>query len=262
MNYFNQLSDDFTLDCISNKMLLKSNIIDFNHNKQEDNIPDATVNKTKFNKTMFDKNIIQRRDTDKFYPRDKDTLFWCYYIYKNGIDQYFDNKKRSFILEKEFKISTIDKIQTIKDRLKTNKIKKVTVEDELINKNLIGIPTLRLFMFLDTENAIIIRKNCYQKIIFNNDKTDIDIDNFFVLFCDRDQYAINRNLKTSDLKTLVSDRYEVTDFEKPLKGVSSYRVDELHEIAKEVNISILNPETGKNKTKQTLYSMILERLLQ
>ena len=77
MNYFNRLSDDFTLDSISNKMLLKSNIIDFNHSKQEDNIPDASVNKTNVDKTKFDKNIIQRRDPDKFYPRDKDTLFWC-----------------------------------------------------------------------------------------------------------------------------------------------------------------------------------------
>ena len=31
MNYFNILADDFSLDSINNKMLLKSNIIDFNN---------------------------------------------------------------------------------------------------------------------------------------------------------------------------------------------------------------------------------------
>ena len=184
MNYFNMLPDNFSLDSISDKMLLKSNIIDFNHsahNKSIKSIKSIKPNKIDiFYKLASQDDMIHSskpdsskeltnnskvngkfpiRDRKFFYPKEKDTLFWCYYINKYGIDKYFDNKKRSFVVEHDYKISIIEKIQNMKDELKLNKIKKVVVEDELMNKPKIEIASIKLLMLLDNENLLLIKKN-------------------------------------------------------------------------------------------------------
>jgi len=285
MNYFNMLPDNFSLDSISDKMLLKSNIIDFNHsahNKSNKSIKSIKPNKIdifyKLNseaskmegsKTEDAKELTNNKKADSkfsvrdrkfFYPKEKDTLFWCYYINKYGIDKYFDNKKRSFVVEHDYKISIIEKIQNMKDELKLNKIKKLVVEDELMNRAKIEIASIKLLMLLDNENLLLIKKNCYQKIVFNRDKLELSVDNYNVIFCDVDNYYLQKNLNDRELVDIINKSYEIDNFDKPLKGISSYKLDELHEICKKLNIE-LSSNLGKNKTKQILYTEILEKFI-
>jgi len=279
MNYFNLLPETFSLHDISDKMLLKSNIIDFNHSannksnkvdlfnkmltensKYKDDISKDDISKDVISKDVIGKNDkLNNRDSNCFYPKEKDTLFWCYYINKYGLDEYLNNKKKSFLVERNYKISIIDKIQNIKDELKLNKIKKITVEDDLMNKQKINIITLKLFMLLSKENVLIIKKNCYQKIIFNRDKLDISTENYNVIFCDGDNYYIQKNLSSFYLNNILISKYEIDNFDKPLKTMTSYKLDELQDICKKLDITIYN--SSKNKTKQVLYTEILEKLL-
>lgn len=276
MNYFNMLPDNFSLDSISDKMLLKSNIIDFNHSAHsKSNKVDifykliSKDSKIEGSKTADTKELTNNskvngkfpiRDRKFFYPKEKDTLFWCYYINKYGIDKYFDNKKRSFVVEHDYKISIIEKIQNMKDDLKLNKIKKLVVEDELMNKPKIEIASIKLLMLLDNENLLLIKKNCCQKIVFNRDKLDLSVDNYNVIFCDVDNYYLQKNLNDRELVDIINKSYEIDNFDKPLKGISSYKLDELHEICKKLNIE-LSSNVGKNKTKQVLYTEILEKFI-
>ncbi len=276
MNYFNVLPDNFSLDSISDKMLLKSNIIDFNHSAHnKSNKVDifykliSKDNKIEGSKTADTKELTNNKKADSkfsvrdrkfFYPKEKDTLFWCYYINKYGIDKYFDNKKRSFVVEHDYKISIIEKIQNMKDDLKLNKIKKLVVEDELMNKSKIEIASIKLLMLLDNENLLLIKKNCYQKIVFNRDKLDLSVDNYNVIFCDVDNYYLQKNLNDRELVDIINKSYEIDNFDKPLKGISSYKLNELHEICKKLNIE-LSSNVGKNKTKQVLYTEILEKFI-
>ena len=287
MNYFNMLPDNFSLDSISDKMLLKSNIIDFNHSAHDKSNKTMKPNKIdifyKLNseaskmesskiegsKTEDAKELTNNKKADSkfsvrdrkfFYPKEKDTLFWCYYINKYGIDKYFDNKKRSFVVEHDYKISIIEKIQNMKDELKLNKIKKLVVEDELINRAKIEIASIKLLMLLDNENLLLIKKNCYQKIVFNRDKLSLSVDNYNVIFCDVDNYYLQKNLNDRELVDIINKSYEIDNFDKPLKGISSYKLDELHEICKKLNIG-LSSNLGKNKTKQVLYTEILEKFI-
>jgi len=287
MNYFNMLPDNFSLDSISDKMLLKSNIIDFNHSAYSKSNKTMKPNKIdifyKLNseaskmegskmegsKTEDAKELTNNKKADSkfsvrdrkfFYPKEKDTLFWCYYINKYGIDKYFDNKKRSFVVEHDYKISIIEKIQNMKDELKLNKIKKLVVEDELMNRAKIEIASIKLLMLLDNENLLLIKKNCYQKIVFNRDKLELSVDNYNVIFCDVDNYYLQKNLNDRELVDIINKSYEIDNFDKPLKGISSYKLDELHEICKKLNIE-LSSNLGKNKTKQILYTEILEKFI-
>lgn len=278
MNYFNMLPDNFSLDSISDKMLLKSNIIDFNHSAHsKSNKVDifykliSKDSKIEGSKTADTKELTNNKKADRkfsvrdrkfFYPKEKDTLFWCYYINKYGIDKYFDNKKRSFVVEHDYKISVIEKIQNMKDELKLNKIKKLVVEDELMNKAKIEIASIKLLMLLDNENLLLIKNNCYQKIVFNRDKLSLSVDNYNVIFCDVDNYYLQKNLNDRELVDIIDKSYEIDNFDKPLKGISSYKLDELHEICKKLNIELSsNLGKNKNKTKQVLYTEILEKFI-
>ena len=132
MNYFNKLPDDFTLDDIKSHMLLKSNLPDFNHNEKcnnqkcnDVNVPMMFSQNTQNTQNTQNNEIERKQKTrhqtpnnEYFYPREKDSLFWCYYINKTGIDTYLDNKRKNFTIEHDFKIKTIDKIANLKDTLK------------------------------------------------------------------------------------------------------------------------------------------------
>jgi hypothetical protein len=134
------------------------------------------------------------------------------------------------------------------------------VEDELMNKPKIEIASIKLLMLLDNENLLLIKKNCYQKIVFNRDKLELSVDNYNVIFCDVDNYYLQKNLNDRELVDIINKNYEIDNFDKPLKGISSYKLDELHEICKKLNIE-LSSNLGKNKTKQVLYTEILEKFI-
>ena len=272
MNYFNILADDFSLDSINNKMLLKSNIIDFNNRgnsnfmenilqkKIRTNIePDYMRNNNK-NDTKNDNKKDNRKDKNIFYPKEKDTLFWCYYINKNGIDEFLNNKRHNFTIEHDIKINTIEKIQSMKDILKINKIKKTLVEDELMNQNKIGIAALKTLMLIDNTNLIIVKKYCYQKIIFNKDKEDINTDNYKIIVNDANNYYVYTKLSDKELVNMIDTRYSVEDIIKPLKSISSYKLPEIQSISERLDIKLININ-GKNKTKQNLYTEILEKIV-
>lgn len=258
MNYFTNFNKDFSLQLINNRMLLKSNIIDFNRHETYD-----IFKKNSDNQILKDNNNVNKsfknRDINIFYPNEKDTLFWCYYINRYGINEYLQNKKKSFTIEHNFKITIIEKIRNMKDVLKQYKLKKLEIEDELLNKNKIGLSTFILFMLLDNTNALIVKKNSYQKIIFNHDDKEINLTNFFVIFNDGDKYYIDKLLKDKDIKKIVDERYQVNNFIKPLNAISSYRLKDLQDIAKILKIDLTN--SNKNKIKQDLYKEILEKIV-
>lgn len=276
MNYFNILGDDFSLDSINNKMLLKSNIIDFNNSGnsnfmenilQEKNRTNIEAHYSRNNNKNDNKNdnikdIRKdiRNDKNIFYPKEKDTLFWSYYINKNGIDEFLNNKRHNFTIEHDIKINTIEKIQTMKDILKINKIKKTLVEDELMNQNKIGISALKTLMLIDNTNLIIVKKYCYQKIIFDKDKEDINTDNYKIIVNDANNYYVYTKLSDKELVNMIDTRYGVEDIIKPLKSISSYKLPEIQSISERLDIKLIN-DNGKNKTKQNLYTEILEKIV-
>jgi hypothetical protein len=68
-----------------------------------------------------------------------DKLFWCFYIILNGYEDYELNKSNAFAIEKQFKIQSVEKLKSIKSKLKEMKLKRTEMEDELANKQKITI---------------------------------------------------------------------------------------------------------------------------
>jgi hypothetical protein len=84
----------------------------------------------------------KRNNAKPFTPFQKDKLFWCFYIILNGYEEYEMNHSNTFSIEKQLKIETVEKLKSIKEKLKELKLKRTELEDELVNKPMITLKGL------------------------------------------------------------------------------------------------------------------------
>ena len=86
--------------------------------------------------------IVHHVPAKPFTPFQKDKLFWCFFIILKGHEEYEMNHSNSFSLEKKIKIETVEKLKSIKEKLKELKLKRTELEDNLVNSNTISIKGL------------------------------------------------------------------------------------------------------------------------
>ena len=244
----NSYNKQQNLDRISTFFIPKSNIY-VNYNKL----------KSKYNEkpTYLKKKLILN-----------DKLFWCFYKLYNNITDSDLEYINTFTTEKNFKLSVIEKIKNNKDLLKKHKIKKNNVETEITNDKQISLTSFKTLCILYNLNIIVIKDN-YTYTRFTNDNLESCIDNLdkynAIKLIYKNSSTINTNFEIMmnidklELENALSKYYYVKNIEKPLKSLSSYKLDELIEIATKLQITI-NNDNNKKKTKLELYSECLKKL--
>ena len=202
---------------------------------------------------------------DIFCPREKDQLFWCFYVLLNDVSSYYDNRAKSFTIEHEFKIQSIEKMRRVdfKDKMKIHRIRLSVVEDELANAKKITATTLKALCLLYDQNMIIVNplKRTYYICGSNVSSSNIiyyENEQFYIKNNNEKNNNEKNNNKTSDLNRIIKEYYLLENLDKPIKSMASYSAPELQNIARKLNIELLIGK--KSKTKQQLYSEILERL--
>jgi hypothetical protein len=197
-----------------------------------------------------------------FYPKEKDQLFWCYFIIQNGFSKYEYPGTISFVNEKEEKFRCIEHMRKNKQQLKTKKIKNIRedVEDELANKQIIGMKTFIALCISNNINIMYIHKRkCFELVC--DDQMPMH-----VVHCinNKDSSAFNYCYELTPTNEQL-DIYRSTLFkwesvEKPLKAMSAYKLEELSDLCKKLALDVL-PNGGtdalKNKTKKDLYELII-----
>ena len=119
---------------------------------------DRVINNNNNNKPIINKNKLLN---EKIYkPKQKDSLFWCFYILKHGFSNYeMEINNQYFVVEKAQKFKYIDLLRKNKDILKIHKIKPFTeLEDDLANKDKISIKTFFALCILENINILLIDK--------------------------------------------------------------------------------------------------------
>ena len=82
-------------------------------------------------------NVVVKQKTDPFfYPSQShsNSLFWCWYIFHNGMNEYYANNNNIFQTEQSEKISYIDVIRKHKNRLKEIKVKRSAIENDIVHE--------------------------------------------------------------------------------------------------------------------------------
>ena len=221
---------------------------------------DKTVKKNK-KITNVVKDVAGKDKNKIFFAKQKDTLFWCFYIMYKGKDKYDMITNKHFQEEKSFKINAAEHARECKDRLKELKIKRVDMESELVNDSKISLLTFLGLCYIYNKNVIVIKNNIYYEI--NGGAHD---EAFSVVTCKNngvdDVYGIETEVDNDTISKYRNDLYKIENISKPIRAFSYYKLEDLCKICEKLKIptTITVNDKTKAKSKKMMYEHIVQQM--
>ena len=197
---------------------------------------------------------------DIFFPYEKDKLFWCFYIMKNGILNYEMLENKNIITEKKIKIEYIEKIRKEKQLIKKYKFASLThIENTLLNENIIDLKTFLSLCIIENLNIFYIYKKTYFELLLDDatNEDDTNINDFFIIHLINNKFGYKIN-KMSDIINYRKTLFKIENIEKPIKGIAIYKIQELVDFCIKLDIEVINKSTNKHKNKKDLYDEIIQ----
>jgi hypothetical protein len=247
---YGNTTKDFCFDVFEPFMLTEKRMMDAI--MRSDKIP-KTNDKT-HDKTNPKTN--NKKTNEYFVPHEKDTLFWCFFIMKYGMDMYTDLGKINIVIEKKWKIDYIELLR------KNNKKYKIAplhhVENFLLNEPKIDIKTFLVLCLLENLQILYIHKNTWHEI--GNEE---DVESSFILKRHDNPLKYGFKNNSNEISDIKEKCYNVKNLAKPLKAMSSYKLDELIDICKKLGINVVSEKnkslvSSKSKGKKELYEELVK----
>lgn len=208
--------------------------------------------------TVVKKENVKTSKTNNFkkhlvYPKQHDKFFWCFYILKHGASEYKNIDFKHFLIEKNYKLEFIDTIRKNISLLKENKIKKMETELDIVNSNKISLNSFYALCIYNNINVIILCKNIYYKLIMDEEQpiNILDLSTPYIGCCS--------NASQELLNECINNKMYVENPNRPIRSMSFYKIEDLHDICGKLNIDI-KYSSGKSKKKQDLYDEIKDLL--
>jgi hypothetical protein len=215
----------------------------------------------KNDKTVIKKNDFKKNDSKKpslFIPNQQDTLFWCFYVMKNGDAKYETLHNKNSVIAKQLKIDLVSTIRKNKDILKIYKFDtKTNIESNLANDNNISSKTFLSLCAVENINVIYISKKTYYELLMNDTNLIYIVHEIPSQSKYYNKYGFEMATEES-LNNIRNSMYKIENVDKPIKSLSSYKVQDLIEICSKLAIEVINKDTGKTKSKNDLYESIIQ----
>ena len=193
-----------------------------------------------------------------FTPFQKDKLFWCFFIILKGHEEYEMNHSNSFSLEKKIKIETVEKLKSIKEKLKELKLKRTELEDNLVNSNTISIKGLCALCLVHNISITYVYGKKFYEI---NKEAENEPGNKKGIIMEN---SLRWNDKENDefMTNVRANYWLIENIQKPLKAPTAYTLKDLQDICQklQINLEITVNEKTKQKTKSKLYEEILAHI--
>lgn len=197
--------------------------------------------------------------------RDKDKLFWAFYIMLNGEDAY-KYLKTKFVTEKEIKIGAVEKMRKLPNVFKQHKLNKVRIENELSGDVPLTLEGFYGLCIIYNIPAIFMKKNCYCELYGLGDSSVAHIIEEVEGGLGIHVFKI-KEASLDYAKQVRDSKWKMENVLTPIKSISSYTHAELLEIYNKLACININKETicfvesfKEKKTKQFLYDRIYEFL--
>lgn len=224
---------------LENYIFSSKNIIDYTKNiYNEDNNFIEKKEKIHMNKGLFT-------------PHQVDSLFWCYYVIINGLDEYKMVGCHQFEKEKKLKFELIEKVRLKKNELKANNFKLInSFEDDLANSEKINLNTFMALLCLEDKNIIYIEGKKIYKSIRN------ESDAIYILYQKEKNvsyFELELHVSQSQIDKLSSKYFEVPSFNYKLKALSSYSMNDLKDMCEKYEIKL---NENEKYLKKDLYDKI------
>ena len=199
-----------------------------------------------------------------YIPREvKDTLFWCYYIFQHGMQEFEMLPHKNIVVEKQMKIglvtSHLRKNKHISKKLKLDTLG--NLEGNLGNDNLLTLATFFTLCAIDQLPVMYVCKKCYFTLV-NVEEEDDDLKEIYVI-----EKIVNpkstpkhpiygfKKISREEHTRLNHSLYKLPSLHSnPLKGISSYTIEELKTIREKLGLA------DKKLRKKELYDTIVQEL--
>jgi hypothetical protein len=200
---------------------------------------------------------IVKKDTI-YKPLKKDSLFWCFYILKYGFSKYeMEVGNQHFSIEKQEKFNYIDVLRkpSNKDLLKIHKIKPLSLlEDDLANQEKISIKTFFALCIIENINIILIDKRKVYEVLTTDDPKIYVIHRNSITY----EHYIELDVPVDKINMYKETYYNMSNFDTNLKAMSSYKVEELLELCKKLEINT-DIKEKKKMTKKDIYELLVQQ---
>ena len=193
-----------------------------------------------------------------FIPVEQDSLFWCFFIIKNGDIKYETIYNKNDLVAKQMKIDLVDVVRKNKDIVKMYKLDTITnIESNLANDNLLNSKTFLTLCAIENINIIYVSKKTYFELMMN------DTDVVYIIYetpCKSKYYNKYGYIlgDTTTIEKIKSTLYKIDKIDKPIRSLSYYKVEDLIAICSKLAIETTHLNTGKNKSKKDLYEAIIQ----
>jgi len=189
---------------------------------------------------------------DTFFPDVHDSLFWSFYIMKNGQEVYESLGNINIVIERKIKIEYIERFRESKQVLKTYKTAPLThLENVLLNEKQIDIKTLIALCVIEGISFMYIYKNTYFEMNIDADESTQIHSIVRMDMPTKYGYKI-----IQDVKSIRESFYKIDNMNKPLKSMSAYKLDELVVFCNKLGMGQDND--GKKANKKCLYEMLVQ----
>lgn len=218
-------------------------------------------NENKYEKHVKNDNNVTTENQSRIWtPNERDTLFWCFYIMVKGIDTYKQMINRNIVVEKQLKIEYIDKFRENKTLVKTHRLGPLShIENMLLNESCIDMKTFQALCILDNVSCVFTFGKCYHEInIDKDDEVGDDISNIHTIVSDsaineRKKYSYRSNTTLDSINLVRNTMFYVDNLSKPVKAMTSYKLEELIDMCNRLQIEI-EPKLKKKE----LYERIVQ----
>ena len=212
--------------------------------------------------------IIVKKEKPKeefFSPRQKDGLFWCFYVIKNGETSYelLNNEKITLVKEKKIKIDYVDVLREKKSIFKKQSIKfpsMTHIENDLVNEPIIDLGTFLSLCHLEKMNVLYVSKKTYFEMN-ENEGEPIHLIKRVDEPSKKSRY-IYQGTNALLLENYRNTLYKIENIEKPVKAITSYKVADLIDFSMKLGLETTyhDEKTAKikNKSKQALYEAVVQ----
>jgi hypothetical protein len=193
-----------------------------------------------------------------FIPAQQDTLFWCFYILKNGDASYETLNNKNSLVAKQQKIDLVSVIRKNKDIVKTYKFDTITnIEGNLANDDNLNLKTFLSLCAIENINVVYVSNKTYYESLMNDSEVIYIVRELQTQAKYHKKYGFELSTYET-LSTIRNSLYKLEVVDKPIRAASAYKLQELIDICGKLEIPITNKETGKNKSKNDLYESILQ----
>jgi hypothetical protein len=189
-------------------------------------------------------------------PDNIDTLFWCIYIAHYGYDTYLNIRNKYMNAEFVEKEKIMEYLKSNKNILK-NINKKITINahqeimSELLTNKKTSVLAINAFAAYYKTNIVVENtlNGTYIEFVYNDEAKWIHLK-----YINRGRYGI------SEIRPIANIGIKIDSSDKPLRGISTYKISELNELATKIP-SVENDPQRSSWKKADLYGNIWRALL-